>query len=155
MSLVRKQWVTWSLISCGAVFLLLLLAFLIFAYHFAGENKTRLIRESTSPDGQFVAEINEVITPMNGGPDLVQVLLRPVTRASGEVVYSQTFECESDNRAFQVRWRSPKNLEISYGVCDTGRYHTAADNKFFQKITEWHEVSIAYLDSEHVAHAKP
>jgi hypothetical protein len=152
MSLVRKQWVKWSLILCGTVVLLLLLAFLLFAYYFAGQNKTRLIRESASPDGHFVAEVREVITPMHGGPDLVQVVLKSASQSEGDVVYSQVFECGPDYSAFQVAWQSPDSLAVSYGACDAGNFQSPTGNK---KSMAWHEVKISYRDTGHMARSKP
>jgi hypothetical protein len=155
VSLMRKPWVKWSLILCGVVFLLLLAGFSWLVFDFSGHSKSRLIRETTSPDGRFVAEVREVITPMHGGPDSVQVMLRPATHAVGDVVYSQTFECGPDYSAFQIEWQSPANLTVSSGTCDAGRYRSAGDNNVFQRSTTWQGVSINYRDSGHVAHSKP
>jgi len=131
---------------------MLLFGFLAFAHYFAGKDKTHLIRESKSPDGKFVAEIREVITPMHGGPDLIQVAIRPAGYSVPDIIYSQTFECGPDDRAFQLAWLSPKTLGVSYGMCDAGQYRRAADNKVTQKITDWHDVSIQYRQSDYIAH---
>ena len=144
----------WILLSFGAIFLLLFAGFMVLVVDFGGHSKSRLLVESTSTDGRLVAEVREVVTPMHGGPDSVQVSLRSVTRAAGDVIYSQVFECGPDYSAFQVKWESPTVLVISYGTCDAGRYRSPTDNKILQMNTVWHDVTIRYQNSEYVAHAK-
>jgi hypothetical protein len=150
-----KRRTKWMVISSAGAVLLLLVGFVILVVGFRGQNKSHVIRQSTSPDGNVIAEVRELITPMHGGPDLVQVVLRPTTDAVGDVVYSRVFECGPDYSAFQVEWQSSKSLTVSYGTCDAGRYHSATDNDVFQKNATWQDVSISYRDSGHVAHAKP
>jgi hypothetical protein len=151
---MKTRWLKWSLISCGVVLLLLLVEVSWLVMDFGGHNKIRLIRDSESPDGHLVAEVQEVITPMHGGADSVQVILRSTTSTIGDVVYAQTFECGPDYSAFQLEWRSPKNLLVQYGTCDSGRYDSAMNNKVLQKSLTWRDLSISYLQSDYVAHAK-
>jgi hypothetical protein len=154
MSLMKTPWMKWSLVVFGTILLLLVAGFAFLVFDFRGLDKSRLVRESISPNGHLVAEVHEVITPMHGGPDTVQVTLRPASRAVGDIVYSQTFECGPDYSAFQVEWQDSKNLTVSYGICDAGRYHSASDKNVFQKSTSWEGISISYRDSGYVAHAK-
>jgi hypothetical protein len=155
VSLMTKSWLKWSLISCGIIFLCFLAGLMLLVADFGGHTKTRLIRESASPNGQVIASAYEVITPMHGGPDSVQVTLRPSTFALGDIIYSEAFECGPDYSAFQFEWQSPSRLTVSYGICDAGRYRSATDNKILRKIGRWQEVSIVYRESGHVAHANP
>jgi hypothetical protein len=144
----------WLLIGFGTILALLGMGFAFLVVDFRGHDQTRLIRESASPDGRLVADVNEVITPMHGGPDTVQVTLRPASRAIGDVIYSQTFECGPDYSAFQVEWQTSQNLTVSYGICDAGRYTSASDKKVLQKRTSWEGINISYKDSGYMAHAK-
>lgn len=150
----EEPMVKWSLISIGLVLILLVGGFLWLVVDFGGHEKTHLISQSESPDGNFVVEVHEVTTPMHGGPDSVQVTLRSTTAAVGDVVYSQNFECGPDYSAFQVEWQSSKNLIVQSGICDAGRYNSASSNKVLRKIMSWEGVSIVYRESDHVAHAK-
>jgi hypothetical protein len=151
---MKTPWLKWPLVVFGTILVLLMGGFAFLVFDFRGHDQTRLIRESTSPDGHLVAEIHEVITPMHGGPDMVQVTLRPASRAVGDIIYSQTFECGPDYRAFQVEWQTAQNLTVSYGICDAGRYNSASDKKVFQKSASWEGINIIYKDSGYVAHAK-
>jgi hypothetical protein len=152
--IMRRRWIKYALISAGVLFLVVLVAFGLLVFDFGGHNRDRLIRESTSPDGRVVAEIREVITPMHGGPDEVQVLLRSTRSTFGDIIYSQTFECGPDYDAFHVNWRSSNDLIVTYGTCDLGPYASGTDNSTIHKRTSWHDVGITYEPSSHVAHPK-
>ena len=80
-----------------------LAGFAILVANFSGHSTSRLLVESTSTDGRLVAEVREVVTPVHGGPDSVQVALRPVTRAAGDVIYSQVLNAVLTKQSSMVR----------------------------------------------------
>jgi len=55
----------------GIVLVLALLAFLM--VDFSGSERNPVIQQALSPDARYVAELHEVITPMHGGSDRVEV----------------------------------------------------------------------------------
>jgi hypothetical protein len=151
---MKMKWLKWTLISIGVIVSLTLIAIVCVVVKFGGDDKTYVIRQSKSNDGNVIAEVISIVTPVHGGPDRVQVTLRPKTEPFGGIVYSQAFECGPDFRAFQVRWLSPSDLLIQYGLCE-GRYFSARDNKIFLKSTAWQGIHITYRQSDYISHGEP
>ena len=140
----------WLGMIIGGMLLAGLILFAVILLDWGG-NKDQLIKQAFSNDGKFVAEIHQIVTPMHGGPDILQVTIRPVKVSSGEVVYSQTYECSS-YESFRLQWKNPDRLTIVYGACDSGRWHTQDENKVWQKNLEWGDVKIDYQNSGDVVH---
>ena len=72
---MRGHWLKWVLVTCAVGLCLFLAAFGLLVFDFGGNQEIRLIRQSRSPDGALIAEVREVIEPMHGGSDSVQVLI--------------------------------------------------------------------------------
>jgi hypothetical protein len=141
-----------AIVAIGALVVILFASLLV---DFSGHAKDRVLKKAVSPDGQFVAEVHEVITPMHGGPDRVDVTLQDQRsdQLVQAVVYSRIFECGPDYAGYGLRWQSSQSLTIWYPTCDGGRYRSPADNWVLQKLDMWRGVAIVYHNSGYVAHA--
>jgi hypothetical protein len=137
------------------VVLLAVVALFVFLVLDSGGDKDQLVKQAASPDGKLMAELHQITTPMHGGPDTLRVTIGPIKGPSGGVVYSRSYECTSDYSAFRLQWKTPNELIVTYGTCNSGRWHTKDENKVWQSYAEWHDVKINYLDSGYVAQAKP
>jgi hypothetical protein len=137
----------WFGMIIGGMLLAVLILFAVILLGW-GRNKDQLIKQAISSDGKLVAEIHQIITPMHGGPDILQVTIRSAKYSSGDVVYSQTYECDT----FRLQWKNPNELTVVYGACDSGRWHTKDENKVWQRNLEWRDVTIDYQDSGDVVH---
>jgi hypothetical protein len=138
----------------GLIFGAVLLAALVlsaFLLHQVGrDERDDLIQNAVSPDGKLVAELRENIKGPWGGSDTLYVTIRAATHPFGDKVYSRTYEC-MDHGAFHVQWEGSSELIIAYGSCDTGRWHTEAEDKVWNKDVSWHDVKITYEDTKYVA----
>lgn len=133
-----------SFILGGVVLVVFFIAIVALVAYVPGSDKDRLVREAASPDRQVVAEIHNVITPMWGGPDRVEVRLRHPGDINGRVVYSQMFEC-SNFAAFQLKWIRPQELEVTMNDCDSGNFNGIPGNSITRQFSEWQGISIAYI----------
>jgi hypothetical protein len=123
------------------------IAFLLVSW---GGDKDQTRQSAPSPDGRFIAELHTVLTPMHGGPDTLYVAIRNKNDAFGETVFSRVYECD-DTSGFNIRWNGAETLEVSYGACDTGQWHTPAEDRITTKQVVWRGIAINYLDSRHTA----
>jgi hypothetical protein len=87
---------------------------------------------------------------MHGGPDTLYVTIKRGELSSADTIYSRIYEC-SDVSAFDVQWKESRELTVSYGSCDSGRWHTPEENKVLKKDSAWGDIKIDYRDSGHVA----
>jgi hypothetical protein len=139
--------VTWTLGGAFALILLVLIALMI---DWSKSAKDDVIREKTSPDGNLVAEMHELTTPMHGGPDTVSVTIRQTEYPyENEIIYSRIYECD-DFSGFDLQWKRSNELTISYGNCN-GRWHTPDENRVLETKSTWRDVKIEYRESGHVA----
>jgi len=139
--------VTWTLGGAFALILLVLIALMI---DWSKSAKDDVIREKTSPDGNLVAEMHELTTPMHGGPDTVSVTIRQTEYTyENEIIYSRIYECD-DFSGFDLQWKRSNELTISYGNCN-GRWHTPDENRVLETKSTWRDVKIEYRESGHVA----
>jgi hypothetical protein len=115
-----------------------------------GVAKDQTKQSAASPDGRFVAELHTVITPMHGGPDTLYVSIRGQNDTFGETVFSRVYECD-DTSGFNIHWTGAEALDVSRGACDTGQWHTPADDRITTKQVVWRGVTINYLDTHHTA----
>jgi hypothetical protein len=144
--------VIWTLGGASALILLALIALMIdWSKSGARTAKDDVIREKTSPDGKLVAEMHELTTAMHGGPDSVSVTIRQTGYPyENETIYSRVYECD-DFSGFDLQWKQSNELTISYGNCNSGRWHTSDENRVLQTKSAWHDVKIDYRDSGHLA----
>ena len=144
--------VTWTLGGACALILLALIALMInWSKSGAQTAKDDVIREKTSPDGKLVAEMHELTTAMHGGPDTVSVTIRQTGYPyENETIYSRVYECDDFN-GFDLQWKQSNELTISYGNCNSGRWHTSDENRVLQTKSAWRDVKIDYRDSGHLA----
>ena len=144
--------VTWTLGGACALILLALIALMInWSKSGAQTAKDDVIREKTSPDGKLVAEMHELTTPMHGGPDTVSVTIRQTGYPyENETIYSRVYECD-DFSGFDLQWKQSNELTISYGNCNSGRWHTPDENRVLETKSTWRDVKIEYRDSGHLA----
>jgi len=144
--------VTWTLGGASALILLALIALMIdWSKSGARTAKDDVIREKTSPDGKLVAEIRELTTAMHGGPDTVSVMITQTGYPyENETIYSRVYECDDFN-GFDLQWKQSNELTISYGNCNSGRWHTSDENRVLQTKSAWRDVKIDYRDSGHLA----
>ena len=144
--------VTWTLGGASALILLALIALMIdWSKSGARTAKDDVIREKTSPDGKLVAEMHELTTAMHGGPDTVSVTIRQTGYPyENETIYSRVYECDDFN-GFDLQWKQSNELTISYGNCNSGRWHTSDENRVLQTKSAWRDVKIDYRDSGHLA----
>ena len=139
--------VIWTLGGAFALILLVLIALMI---DWSKSAKDDVIREKTSPDGNLVAEMHELTTPMHGGPDTVSVTIRQTEYPyENEIIYSRIYECD-DFSGFDLQWKRSNELTISYGNCN-GRWHTPDENRVLETKSTWRDVKIEYRESGHVA----
>ena len=144
--------VTWTLGGAFALILLALIALMInWSKSGAQTAKDDVIREKTSPDGKLVAEMHELTTAMHGGPDTVSVTIRQTGYPyENETIYSRVYECD-DFSGFDLQWKQSNELTISYGNCNSGRWHTPDENRVLETKSTWRDVKIEYRDSGHLA----
>lgn len=126
------------------------LGFIVFLLLSWGGDKDQTRKSVPSPDGRFVAELHTVVTPMHGGPDTLYVAIRGKSDAFGETVFSRVYECD-DTSGFDVRWSGAETLDVSYGACDTGQWHTPAEDRITIKQAVWRGIVINYFDTHHTA----
>lgn len=108
------------------------------------------VTKAASPDGSWLAELIEVVTPMHGGPDTLIVRLRERGDVKGIVVYDRNYECgPADYTAYKLEWRAPRLLSITYGDCDAR--NPAVDNIESLRLAAYKDVQIVYEHSTHVA----
>ena len=98
------------LVGCSGIALVLALLALL-EVDFGGSERNHVIWQARSPDARYVAELHEVITPMHGGPERVEVTWKS-KEAFRAVVYAQTFECGPDDNGYQWQWSSSRTLII-------------------------------------------
>jgi len=119
----------------------------------AKTEKDTLIRDKTSPNGKFVAEIHTFITAMHGGPDRLYVIIKP---AQGdhptweERLYTRTYEC-NDTSAFELDWPNSTELIITYGECQASPGHDQDENRVWEQMSVSHGITITYRRSDYVA----
>ena len=143
--MLRKLW-KWAAILSAVVLALVLIAVVFLIVYVPGEDKDLTIHTSTSPNGRIVAEIHNVVTPMWGGPDHIEIRLRHPGETNSQVVYSRMLECNFD--AFQVRWKGPEQLDVTTADCDSGAINGVPSNAIIaQKVSEWQGVRITYTNS--------
>ena len=135
-----------AILICGFV------CVFIFLVADSGTARVTTIKQSLSPDGQFSAEVDQLITPMHGGPDTIQVRLKRVKRGPEVIIYERTYGCSNDYRGYDVRWMTVKDLTVVYGACDSGRWHSPDENNVHTKIARAQGVDITFEDSGHTAH---
>ncbi len=128
----------------------MLLAGVVFLIFDSGHPKDTMILQELSPDGKLVAELHQVITPMHGGPDTFYISMRSNNMTKGENVYSQTYECNDFTR-FRLTWLNPKELNVSYGTCNSGRLHYDNENKVWNRVQSSQDIKINYQDTKYVA----
>ena len=139
----------WLTILASSIFL----AALIFVVNdFGGHSTNQSIRQSVSPDGRLVAEMRQVTTPMNGGPDTLEVTIKEVNSQSGDLIYSQVYGCSLDYSGYTLTCKTPAELVVTYGACDGGRWRSRGENKVLVRQSLWKDVKIDYHDSGYMAH---
>ena len=53
--------------------------------------------------------------------------------------------------ASMSRWSGTETLDVSYGACDTGQWHTPAEDRITIKQAVWRGIVINYFDTHHTA----
>ncbi len=140
-------------VAMAGLLLLILFAglFVFLVNDFGGEDTVQAIGQYKSPDGKVIAEIQEVIAPMHGGSDTIQVTIQHSGLHDKDVVYSRVYGCTLDYSAYHLAWRSSNELVVTYGSCDGGRWHGRDDNKVLRQQGLWRGIRIDYRDSGYIA----
>lgn len=139
--------IKWTTIIAGVPLAFTLALVVALIAYVPGRDADRLVRASKSPDGSVVAEIHQVITPMWGGADRLEVRLSHANHFPSDVVYSSTFECAGLND-FRLTWTGPHTLEITLGRCTSGPFNgSSSDPVISRKLDLWKEVGITYIKS--------
>jgi hypothetical protein len=74
------------LVAFGILFLLLAALLVFLVADFPEHAADHLIAQVVSPEGQKIAELHEIITPMHGGPDTLQVMLHAKNESPADLV---------------------------------------------------------------------
>jgi len=141
-------------IVVAALILLLVALFVDWGRSSARQDQDYVVQKKASPDGKLIAEIRRATTGRWEGPDTLYVAIRSATDTWGDRVYSKTYECD-DFSGFDLEWNGPNQLTVRYGECHESKFNSpsefAQENKVSKNDGTWHNVTIRYVDSHHVA----
>jgi hypothetical protein len=137
-----------------ALLLLLVALFVDWGRSSASGDQDYVVQKKASPDGKLIAELRRATTGRWEGPDTLYVEVHSATETSGDRVYSKTYECD-DFSGFDLEWNDPSQLTVTYGECHESKFNSptefAQENKVSKRDSTWHNVTIRYVDSHHVA----
>jgi hypothetical protein len=110
-----------------------------------GQPQDRMVAKSVSPDGRRILELHQVIAPVHGGADHLQITIGDAAASFGDVVFSQKFEY-SDFKTFRIWWTDSTHANFRYGPCDTGHAEDRPMNPQPSSVL-WKDVTLALDDS--------
>jgi hypothetical protein len=137
-----------ALRSVGGVLLTGFALIVVILASWSGE-KDLVIQMATSPDGKLRAELHQDITAMHGGPDRLRLTVGENGAAFGDTVFSEVWEC-SDDSIMHLAWAGSSELKFQLGRCVPYVPDSPENHRVYTRITTWHDVSIAYLDSQQI-----
>jgi len=145
----------WGAVIVVAAFILLLVAlFVDWGRSSARRDQDSVVQKKASPDGKLIAEVRRATTGRWEGPDTLYVAMRSASDTGGYRVYAKTYECD-DFSGFGLEWNGPSQLTVTYGECHESKFNSptefAQENKVSKSDSTWHNVTIRYVDSHHVA----
>jgi hypothetical protein len=88
-----------------------------------GQPQDRMVAKSVSPDGRRTLELHQVIAPVHGGADHLQITIGDAAASFGDVVFSQKFEC-SDFKTFVSGGQTPHMPTSAMGRATLGMQKT-------------------------------